>query len=200
MFKILCVTNRRLCREDFFCRLEKILRERPGGLILREKDLCEEAYEALAGQVLALCEAYRVPCILHGCPGAARKLNHKAIHLPMPVLRGLSWEDKSFFEVLGASCHSVEEAREAENLGCTYLTAGHIFATDCKMGLPGRGVEFLREVCRTVSVPVYAIGGIEAGRIPAVREAGAAGACLMSSLMVTEDFGILKENEAEYGR
>lgn len=196
MFRLLCVTNRKLCKEEFLCHLEKILQERPGGLILREKDLSPKDYEALAGQVLALCARYEVPCMLHGFFEAAKNLDHRAIHLPMPVLRDLSREQRSFFEVLGASCHSVEEAREAERLGCTYVTAGHIFATDCKQGVPGRGLEFLGQICRAVSVPVYAIGGIEAERLPEVRKAGAAGACLMSSLMQTEDFGILKENHS----
>ncbi len=88
---------------------------------------------------------------------------------------------------MGASCHSVEEAREAEALGCTYLTAGHIFATDCKMGAPPRGLDFLRSVCAAVALPVYAIGGISAGNFCAVRRCGAAGACVMSGAMTCED-------------
>ena len=62
---------------------------------------------------------------------------------------------------LGISIHSVEEAKEAEQLGASYLTAGHIYATDCKRGLPPRGLGFLKEVCREVSIPVYGIGGIK---------------------------------------
>lgn len=41
--------------------------------------------------------------------------------------------------LLGTSVHSLEEAREAQTLGADYLTAGHIYATDCKRGLPPRG-------------------------------------------------------------
>ena len=40
------------------------------------------------------------------------------------------------------------------------MTAGHIYATDCKQGLPPRGLDFLEEVCRAVDIPVWAIGGI----------------------------------------
>lgn len=152
-------------------------------LILREKDLGEAQYETLACAVLAICKRNQLPCILHNFPQTARKLSHPAVHLPLPVLRKLPEEEKKFFTVLGASCHSVEDAVEAEELGCTYITAGHIFETDCKKGLPGRGPEFLREVCRNVSLPVYAIGGIGPANIDAVREAGAAGACRMSSFM-----------------
>ena len=81
----------------------------------------------------------------------------------------------------------MEDAVLAEKLGCTYITAGHIFDTDCKKGLPGRGLDFLKNVCAGVSVPVYAIGGISPANISKVRETGAAGACVMSGLMVCED-------------
>ena len=68
---------------------------------------------------------------------------------------------KEKFTKIGISIHSVEEAKEAEQLGASYLTAGHIYATDCKRGLPPRGLGFLKEVCREVSIPVYGIGGIK---------------------------------------
>ena len=99
----------------------------------------------------------------------------------------MTQEQKAHFKALGASCHSVEDALEAQALGCTYITAGHVFETDCKKGLPGRGLEFLRNVCAAVDIPVYGIGGIAADNIALVREAGATGACLMSSLMVSEN-------------
>ena len=156
-------------------------------LILREKDLGEAQYELLARDVLAVCRKNKLPCVLHNFPDAVRKIGHPALHLPMPLLRGLPGEEKAFFKTLGASCHSVEEAREAEALGCTYITAGHIFETDCKKGLPGRGLDFLREVCRNVSLPVYAIGGIGPDNIASVREAGAAGACRMSYYMQNQN-------------
>ena len=82
-----------------------------------------------------------MPCVLHTFVGAARALGATAIHLPLPVLRTLSAEEKAAFATIGASCHSVEEAREAAALGAAYLTAGHVFATSCKAGLPGRGLE-----------------------------------------------------------
>ena len=97
------------------------------------------------------------------------------------------------FRTLGASCHSVEDALLARKLGCTCLTAGHIFATACKPGLEPRGLEFLRAVCAAVDVPVYAIGGISPENIAAVREAGAAGACVMSGFMAAEDPAALME-------
>ena len=91
--------------------------------------------------------------------------------------------EKKAFPILGVSCHSVEEAGKAKELGCTYIIAGHIFETDCKKGVPPRGLEFLKEVCDTIDIPVYAIGGITMDNIALVKNAGAAGGCMMSGLM-----------------
>ena len=187
MSDILCVTNRSLCREDFLTRLERIAAAGPAGVILREKDLSPEAYRALAERVLAVCRAHGVPCILHSFPTVAREFGAEGLHLPLPLLRALSQEERHSFRVLGASCHSAAEAREAEALGCTYITAGHVFATDCKKGLAPRGLPFLREVCRAVTIPVWAIGGIVPENLSPVLAAGARGGCVMSGLMACPD-------------
>lgn len=187
MFDILCVTNRLLCNEDFLVRIEKLAAAHPKGIILREKDLAEEEYMELAGKVIAICKAHGVPCILHSFVNAARELGCTAMHLPMHILRKLSEENRLCFTLLGASCHSMEDAIEAERLGCTYITAGHIFDTDCKKGLSGRGLSFLKQVCKSVSVPVHAIGGIDASNIAEVRKVGASGVCVMSGAMQCED-------------
>ena len=86
---------------------------------------------------------------------------------------------------IGCSIHSVEEGVEAQKLGASYITAGHIYATDCKKGLAPRGLEFLKKVCESVTIPVYAIGGIDVDgtRRDEVKMCGAAGSCIMSGMM-----------------
>lgn len=163
----------------------------PAAIILREKDLAPEAYEALAMQVQSICKDNAVPFIVHTFPEVALRLQADGLHLPLPLLRELPEERKAGVPRLGTSCHSLEDAREAASLGATYLVAGHIFETDCKRGLPGRGLAFLQEIVDEVSLPVYGIGGIAQSNISRVRATGAKGACLMSSLMTTEDVGKL---------
>lgn len=187
MSDILCVTNRTLCTEAFLHRLEQIAAAKPAGIILREKDLSETEYKKLAQQVIAICSAHCVPCILHSFVDLAMELGADAIHLPLHLLRTMTPTQKEHFQTIGASCHSIEDALEAQSLGCTYITAGHIFLTDCKKGLPGRGLDFLKRVCQQVSIPVYAIGGISGSNLGAVRSAGAQGACIMSGLMECEN-------------
>jgi len=186
MFDILCITNRKLCKKDFFKHIEEIAKASPKAVILREKDLPEGEYASLAKEVLKICGNYNVTGILHSFAGAAKELECRAVHLPMSVLRNLSEAEKAWFTTLGASCHSIEEAKEAEELGCTYVTVGHIFETDCKKGLPGRGSDFLQKVCKSVAIPVYAIGGISAENIGDVKNVGASGACIMSGMMTCD--------------
>lgn len=181
MSDIICVTNRSLCQEDFLTRIRRIAECAPKAIILREKDLPESDYCRLAEKVMGICDDLRVDCILHSFYRSAAALGCKAVHLPLPVLR-LS-PDLSAFSVIGSSCHSPSDAAEAVRLGATYVTAGHVFQTDCKKGLPPRGLGFLSEVCRSVDVPVFAIGGISPENISSVINAGAAGGCIMSGLM-----------------
>ena len=181
------MTNRLLCREDFLERIDKIAKAQPKGIILREKDLPESEYKSLAKAVLEICGRYGTTCILHSFAQTAEELNAKALHLPLYRLRELPSNKISGFTRLGVSCHSAEEAKEAQKLGCTYITAGHVFDTDCKKGLPGRGVDFLKQVCDSVSLPVYAIGGINAENAAQAINAGAKGVCVMSGAMTCSD-------------
>lgn len=188
MFKLISVTNRTLCAGDFVQRVREIAENGADGIILREKDLQEVDYRALAARVLPLCKNGPT-CVLHSYPRVAAELGCKALHLPLPLLRELALEYREAFPVLGCSCHGLEDVKEAEKLGCTYVTLGHIFATECKKDLPPRGLEFLRSVCADTGLAVYAIGGIGADNLADVRDAGAAGACIMSGLMRCADAG-----------
>ena len=122
--------------------------------------------------------------MLHTYINTARKLEHPFIHLPLFLLKKYQGKLENFREI-GCSIHSVEDALEAQKLGATYLTAGHIYTTNCKKGLPPRGLKFLGNVCDSVTIPVYAIGGIHPGteQISEVIARGAAGGCIMSDMM-----------------
>lgn len=183
MSDLICITNRKLCSNNFLDQIEMIASAHPKAIVLREKDLSEKEYEQLARQVMQICQKHGTQCILHSFSNVATTLGATAVHMPLPLLQKMTPQEKSHFQIIGASCHSLEEAKEAQNLGCTYINAGHIFLTDCKKGLPGRGLPFLEEICKTVRIPVYAIGGISSQNMESVRKTGAAGACIMSGFM-----------------
>ena len=180
---ICVITNRKLCQGDFLAQMDSLCKNGIKAVILREKDLDESAYRELAILVIRICDQYGIPCILHTFFHVARELGIKEIHLPIDVLRTNNQFIQSHFSTIGVSIHSETEALEAEKLGATYITAGHIFRTDCKKGLEPRGLSFLTTICSQVKIPVYGIGGIHKENVSQVIEAGASGVCIMSDAM-----------------
>lgn len=182
MFEIICVTNRNLCQRDFLDQMERVSRSGVSSVILREKDLSEAEYEMMAQKILHICQKARIPCALHHFAHVAIRLGADRLHLPLGDLEKNPYLTKMSM-IIGVSVHSVDQALRAQSLGANYITAGHIFETDCKKDIPGRGLDFLREVCSAVSIPVYAIGGISKDNFMKIQETGAAGACIMSGFM-----------------
>ncbi len=184
---VIAISNRKLSKRPYLEQVERICKLHPKAFILREKDLSEEEYEALAKEVLGVCEKYEVECILHTYWEVAKRLGQKKVHLPYASFVELSQRSDAPLAKwqIGTSIHKVEEAMEAERLGAAYVTAGHIYATDCKRGLAPRGLTFLQEICEVVAIPVYAIGGIhlEGETRKEVEAVGASGVCMMSELM-----------------
>ena len=198
----------------FLDRIREIAEAGPLAIILREKDLSLAEYRELAKEVLKICQKVEGSrLIIHNFyeifleTEIDNKLEseHKSedntdlanelsyLHMPLWKLEELYKNQPDRYAELceklvglGASCHSVEDAKLAEKLGCTYIIAGHIYNTDCKKGLEGRGLGFLRDVVESVSIPIFAIGGITPENINDVRNAGASGACIMSSSMTSE--------------
>ena len=182
----ICVTNRTLCRDDFLTRIDHIAKKGVAdAILLREKDLTEREYLELAEKVLSICKSHNRRCILHTYYKAAKELGCKEIHLPLPLLQKMREEgEKQWFTTVGTSVHSLKQANLAMHLQADYMTAGHIFETDCKKGLPGRGLSFLSKVVCKSEVPVYGIGGISADNAGQIMETGAAGVCIMSGFML----------------
>ncbi|NDL68634.1 thiamine phosphate synthase [Anaerotalea alkaliphila] len=178
----ICVTNRHLCQGDFFSRVERIARSGPWAIILREKDLQDDAYEEMAKRCLEIASHYGVPLIVHTKFQVAKRLGVCRIHMPYASFQE-NPDALASFEAVGVSVLTVEEAIAAESAGAAYLIAGHVFATDCKRDLEPRGLDFLKSVCAAVEIPVYAIGGVTEKNYSSVRLAGASGFCIMSGCM-----------------
>lgn len=190
--KVIAVSNRHLTRLPYLEQADRICSFHPRAFLLREKDLPLEDYLRLAEEVKRICDRHHVTLIPHFYPEAAEQIGSRLLHLPLWKLREQRASDKPEKAMphqsglkIGVSVHSAEEAREAVRLGASYLTAGHVFATDCKKGVPPRGLEFLKEICELAPVPVYGIGGIrlDPEQIREVLAQGAAGACIMSQMM-----------------
>ena len=181
------ITNRTLVQGDFFEQMQKVILLHPHAVILREKDLPDDAYEVVAEKVLDMCREEDVNCFLHSRITIAQSLGCGRIHLSIPVIEEMKEEEqrnlRKDFQEISVSCHSLEDMKTAVKNGATQIILGTIFETECKKGLKGKGLEFVREICKACPVPVYAIGGINMERLPQVIDAGAAGGCMMSGFM-----------------
>ena len=179
---VICVTNSALCKEDFLTRITSICKAGPKFVILREKALNKSDYYNLAKQCRDICNSHGVKLVLHTHIDTALALEVTAIHLPLSIFR-LHPQSLKNFTTVGTSVHSVKEAILAEQLGATYLIAGHIFPTQCKAGMTPRGIPFLKDILEISHIPVYPIGGIHTDNVQTIVETGAQDFCIMSELM-----------------
>jgi thiamine-phosphate pyrophosphorylase len=82
--------------------------------------------------------------------------------------------------LLGTSAATVEEARAGEALGAAYVGAGPVWATPSKPDAdPPLGLDGLAAICAAVSLPVVAIGGVDASNAGDCIRAGAAGVAVV---------------------
>ena len=84
----------------------------------------------------------------------------------------------------GRSARTVEEAREAEAKGARYVGAGPVWTTPSKADAgPGIGLDGLAAICAAVSIPVIAIGGVDAGNATWCVAAGAGGVAVIRAVI-----------------
>ena len=198
--KLNIITNRKLCENEnlekqikkIFSAYEKkiILKNfEIVALTLREKDLDKNEYLNLVEKIYPICKRYGIDLILHQNYdlNLDEKYNIEGIHLSYEIFKSLNKNIREKlikkYKRIGVSIHSFEEAKDVENLGATYVVAGHIFETDCKKGLEPRGLNFIKELSSILTIPIFAIGGINEENSNLVLNSGAFGVCMMSSLM-----------------
>lgn len=186
VMKIVAITNRHLAPSHFWDQLQKIAASDIDSIVLREKDLSEEDYAEFALRALQLCSVNHKECVLHHFGKAAVRLHVPRIQCSLDYLK--THTSLTFFmKTIGVSVHSAEEAIEAEKLGATYIMASHVFPTACKPKDKPIGVETVRAICDAVSIPVYALGGINEETLPKLKDVPIAGIAIMSSAMENED-------------
>ena len=198
--KLNIISNRKLCEnENLEKQIEKIFSAYQRKIILenfeivsltlREKDLNKNKYLKLVEKIYPICQKYRIDLILHQNYDLKldNKYNIKELHLSYNTFKSLNKNIREElirkYKKIGVSIHSVDEAKEIENLGATYIVAGHIFKTDCKKDLEPRGLKFIQELSLILTIPIFAIGGINQENSHLVINSGAFGVCMMSSLM-----------------
>ena len=169
---------------------EDVLKNGATFLQIREKDLDENAFEAEAAKLKALCARYRVPYVVNDSVEIALAIDADGVHVGQSDIKGrdirsLMGPDK----ILGISAGTVEEAIAAENAGADYIGVGAVFGTSTKKNARNLTVEKLKEISSAVSIPVVAIGGIHAKNLMELCGSGVDGVAVVSAIFAAEDPG-----------
>ncbi|HIE65473.1 MAG: thiamine phosphate synthase [Nitrospira sp.] len=167
---------------------------------LREKDLPLRALLQLASEIISITREFGMKLLINDRVDVCLAIDADGVHLPssgfpIDAARKILGMDKW----IGVSCHSVDEVHQAEKEGADFAVLGPVYDTPSKRpyGSPF-GLEAFREAKRRASIPLFAIGGVDAARLEEVFSAGADGVAMISGIVAAEDIsercrGLLNE-------
>ena len=156
---------------------------------LREKDLATRELLKLAYKMRTLTKEYGAKLFINDRFDVALAVGADGVHLTqnsIPV--GAVRDAVKNKLMIGVSTHSLREAKEAEKGGADFITYGPVFRTTSKVkyGAP-KGLDALKKVSGKMNIPVFALGGVKAGRIEKVKKAGASGVAMISEILKAEN-------------
>lgn len=178
------VTEESIAIED----LTKIITESVSGGVsivqLREKNNSSLSFYKKASALKQLLNELSIPLIINDRVDIALAVAADGIHigqddLPLPVIKQMVPDDM----IIGVSVSTLEEAIEAERNGADYIGVGSVFPTKTKQDATLMAIEDLEEICRSVSIPAVAIGGITADNISSLSDSGLSGTAVVSAIM-----------------
>ena len=173
---------------DFLHTVEQAMKGGVTLLQLREKNKTTREYIELAKKVHLLTRKYNVPLIIDDRVDVAIAVGSEGVHLgqeDMPVSAARKILGENF--IIGATAKTVEQAVEATKGGADYLGVGAIYPTTTKVKTVLTSPDTLQEICRAVSVPVNAIGGLNKENTHIIKGTGIAGICVVSAIMKSKN-------------
>ena len=190
-FRLYLITDRRLFASsaEMLDAIEKALQGGLKAVQLREKDLTMRELLDLAYGMRELTARYRAKLFINDRVDIALAVEAEGVHLGCMSMPAHAAQKASGGRLMiGVSAHSMDEARTAQEDGADFISLGPVYETPSKMqyGKP-IGIQVLREAADTLSVPVFAIGGIKTARVKEVLQQGAFGIALISAILKAED-------------
>jgi len=157
-------------------------------LQLREKNLDYDSFLQLAIEIKKIADKYNVPFVINDNVDVAIACGADGVHvgqedMDAKEVRKIIGPDK----ILGVSAETVEQAIRAEQSGADYLGVGAVFPSPTKLDAEVVSFETLKEICKTVSIPVVAIGGINEDNAVKLAGSGIAGIAVISAIFAKDD-------------
>lgn len=182
------VTDATPNERDLYEKAEAALSGGATSLQFREKNLHGEELLSRALKLKALCKKYDVPFIVNDDVALAVKINADGVHvgqgdMPAEAVRRLMGRDK----LLGVSVQTVAQAVRAYEQGADYLGTGAVFPTVSKSDAAEVSLPVLKDICRSVSIPVVAIGGICEENAALLAGSGICGIAVISAIFSASD-------------
>lgn len=183
------VTDRSWLGQESLCgQVEQALKGGATMVQLREKELDQESFFQEAEELKALCRRYNVPFIINDNVDIAARIGADGVHVGQSDMetgdvRAALGPDK----IIGVSAQTVEQALLAQEHGADYLGVGAVFATGTKKDATDVSYETLQAICRAVSIPVVAIGGISLDNAGRLAGSGICGAAVVSAIFAQPD-------------
>jgi thiamine-phosphate pyrophosphorylase len=167
---------------------EAVLRGGATMLQFREKKAGFGEFMTVARELQSSAKRFGVPFIINDRVEAAAALEADGVHLGREdMATDMARIRLGANKIIGVSAKTVAQAIEAEALGADYLGVGAIFASATKPGAIAVSEAVLRDICRSVRIPVVAIGGINAGNAVSLRGSGIRGIAVVSALFAAAD-------------
>jgi thiamine-phosphate pyrophosphorylase len=155
---------------------------------LRDKQSKKGELLFIAQKLKELCSKADVLFIINDYLDLAMAVDADGLHvgqedLPLPVIRRGLPIDK----IVGCSVTTLSQATKAQDEGADYIAVGSIFPTATKKEATVVGMDMLKELKRTVSTPLVAIGGMNQNNIGEVVSAGADAVAVISAVLGEKD-------------
>lgn len=185
------VTDRSWSQDDgFIAQVEEALKNGVSLLQLREKNVDQELFARRALEVKKLAGKYNVPLLINDDVEVAVRVDADGVHIGQSDRSVLETREMiGEVKILGVSTQTVEEARKAEKEGADYLGVGAVFPTATKSDASEVSYETLQAICRAVSIPVVAIGGISRENMMNLKGSGVHGVAVISAILGQADIG-----------
>lgn len=159
-------------------------------LQIREKDLSEADFEREAKKLQDICKEYQVPYVVNDNVEIAIKIGADGVHVGQSDILGRDIREMiGSDKILGISAGTVEEAIAAEKAGADYIGVGAIFETSTKKNARNMTMDALKEIVDAVTIPVVAIGGINASNMLELKGSKVDGVAVVSAIFAAENPG-----------
>jgi thiamine-phosphate pyrophosphorylase len=155
---------------------------------VREKDVSSRQFHDIASSVKQVTDYYNVPLIINDRLDIAQAVDAAGVHLGQSDLNLL--DARRILgpgKIIGISAGNTAEAAEAERNGADYVGIGAVYPTGSKDDADLVGLDGLRDVVSSITIPAVAIGGINASNAREIFGAGVDGISVISAILDRED-------------